>query len=682
MLPSGRIQKKKYLEGIIMKSIKVRIVVCVLALLAVVCSGFALISYNTALHALDAETEKLLPQVAVQAGEIVKKAIDSQYNAMEVIAQDPVISDINTSMEQKMMILSKEVERSGHIRMGIADLNGDMISTDGSMMNIADRAHFKNAIEGRNFVSDPTISKVNNSIIIAYAVPIRQNGSIIGVLVATRDGSALSNITNEITFGDMGKAFMINKNGVKIAHSNIDLVMQMDNDLENVKENPELASLAELEKQMIEGKTGVGQYKYNGEVKYLGFAPVKDTNWFIAIDAPKTEVLAGLNDLKNNIGTAAALFILLAAVIGYFTASFISKPIKLMAEHIKKISEGDFTHKVPAKCIKLKDEIGTLAKSLETMQTSVGELVKGVVNEAENVNKSVLLTGKYISELSGHIEDVSATTEELSAGMEETAASSEEMNATSVEISEAVDVIASKAQQGAASVKEISTRANELRENFIESRQGALKVFLEEKEKLEKALEESKAVDKINELADAILQITSQTNLLALNAAIEAARAGEAGKGFAVVADEIRKLAEDSKSTVNQIQSITKNVTLSVENLSTSANSLLSFVDKDVVKDYDAMLEAADKYKNDAELVDNLVSDFSATSEQLAISIQNMVKAINEITSAASEGAAGTSNIAQKTSTIAEMTAEVTKQAELSRESADKLAKLVANFRI
>ncbi|MEG0440668.1 MAG: methyl-accepting chemotaxis protein, partial [Solibacillus sp.] len=78
---------------------------------------------------------------------------------------------------------------------------------------------------------------------------------------------------------------------------------------------------------------------------------------------------------------------------------------------------------------------------------------------------------------------------------------------------------------------------------------------------LEEAMENSKVVTQINVLSESIMQISSQTNLLALNAAIEAARAGEAGRGFAVVADEIRKLAEESKNTVIEIQGITEKVT-------------------------------------------------------------------------------------------------------------------------
>ncbi len=134
-----------------------------------------------------------------------------------------------------------------------------------------------------------------------------------------------------------------------------------------------------------------------------------------------------------------------------------------------------------------------------------------------------------------------------------------------------------------------------------------LRIYLQiQKQKLESAIESSKVVEQINVLSDSIMNITSQTNLLALNAAIEAARAGEAGKGFSVVADEIRKLAEQSKDTVTEIQSITVKVIESVKNLSDSSSNLLTFVSTDMDNDYKTMLNVADKYSEDASFVDTL----------------------------------------------------------------------------
>ena len=143
--------------------------------------------------------------------------------------------------------------------------------------------------------------------------------------------------------------------------------------------------------------------------------------------------------------------------------------------------------------------------------------------------------------------------------------------------------------------------------------------------------------------------ITNQTNLLALNASIEAARAGEAGKGFAVVATEIGGLADQSKQTVTQIQKVTEEVTSSVAQLSSDAEQLLAFVGNDVVASYDTFDEVADAYNQDAGKIDALISDFSATSEELLASIDGVLDAMEGMATATNEGAKGTTDIAQKT---------------------------------
>ncbi len=665
-----------------MKSIKTKVIVYIGGLLLLVCVGFGVISYTTSSKALLTSVEESLPQLALQTAKVIESRVQGQLSNLESLANNDTIQDTGANWEKKLHILNDEIDRNKYTRIGIADKNGKLLYSDGSNVDISDIDYFKKAMSGEKSVTDPIVSKVDGSLALIYAVPIKNNNQVVGVLIAVKDGYLLCDIIGDITFGKTGKAFMINKKGTTIAHTNKDLVKAMDNDFENIKKDPKLQSLVELEKKMIEGKMGVGQYQYDGVVKYLGFAPVANTEWSVAVAAPKTEVLSGLNILQSVTLIASILFLLISLCGGYIIASAVSKPITSIGEHLKVIATGDFTNEISPKLMNIKDELGMLAKSTDIMQRSVREVVRGVAIESKNVSESISSASSSMYDLNVEIEEVSATTEELSAGMEETAASTEELYATSSEIEKGVEAIADKAQEGATSAAEINKRATELRENFLLSQQNALKIFLDVRIKLEKALEESKAVEQIETLADAILQITSQTNLLALNAAIEAARAGEAGKGFAVVADEIRKLAEDSKSTVTQIQRITKQVTYSVDNLTTSSNSLLAFVATDVDNDYKTMLDATEKYQKDAEFVDNLVTDFSATSEELAVSIANVIKAINEITSATNEGAEGTNVIAQKTGIVAQKANDVMGHARISKECSNKLIKMVEKFKI
>ncbi len=566
--------------------------------------------------------------------------------------------------------------------MGIADSSGSLVSTDGKTTDISSSEYFKQALSGKRIVTDPIVNKNDGSVTIIYAVPIKSHGVVTGVLIGVRDGYELCSIISDIVFGKTGKAFMIGKDGTTVAHSNKDFVKAKDNNFANLKTNPKLKSLVEIEKQMVEKKTGVGDYSYKGVVKYLGFSPIEGTDWSIAVAAPKTEVLSGLSTLMTSIIIASMVILLISIGFGYFIAGTVANPIKVASEHLRVMATGDFSKQISVQLIKRKDEVGTLALSMDTMQTSVKDIVKAVKTESANVASSFLASQQNIIRLNTEIEDISATTEQLSAGMQETAASTEEMNATSSEIERAIESISEKAQDGALSAGEISKRAMTLRNDFIASQQNTAAVFKGVKDNLGEALEESKAVGQITTLTEAILQITNQTNLLALNAAIEAARAGEAGRGFAVVSDEIRKLAEDSKTTATQIQKITNVVIHSVDNLAMSSNNLLNYIETDVDKDYETMLDATEKYSQDAQTINDIVSDFSATAEELLASTQSIVVAINEVTSATNEGASGTANIAEKTTSIAEKVAEVMRSTKDANESSDTLVQMVQKFKI
>lgn len=160
----------------------------------------------------------------------------------------------------------------------------------------------------------------------------------------------------------------------------------------------------------------------------------------------------------------------------------------------------------------------------------------------------------------------------------------------------------------------------------------------------------------------------------------EAARAGEAGKGFAVVAEEIRVLAEQSKDAVANIQAVTENVNKAVGNLTSDSNRLLDFVDTDIVECLNGFEKMADDYNMDASNINDLVSDFSATSEELVASISNITQAIDGITSASNDSATGTTNIAQKTIVIVKGSEAVMNGAKTAEASAAELRKNVNNF--
>ena len=379
------------------------------------------------------------------------------------------------------------------------------------------------------------------------------------------------------------------------------------------------------------------------------------------------------------IGACVAMLVVVAVLV-FMIAQDITKSLKKVVAEIEVIAGGNFAHRMQDNMMKRKDDFGQLAGTLETMRESICGLLSQVKIEAANIDTVVEAMDSSISNLNGEIEDVSATTEQLAASTEETAASTEQINSMTQQIDGAAKEIAIRAQDGATEAEEIHKRAAQTKEETVENRQKVQTMLGEIRGRLEQALEEAKVVEQIGVLADSILAITGQTNLLALNASIEAARAGEAGKGFAVVAEEIRVLAEQSKDAVANIQAVTENVDNAVANLANDSNRLLDFVDTDIVKSFGDFEKMADDYNMDASKINDLVSDFSATSEELVASISNITEAIEGITSASNDRAAGTTNIAQKTVSIAGESAEVMKGVKTAEASAGELRKNVSNF--
>jgi methyl-accepting chemotaxis protein len=534
---------------------------------------------------------------------------------------------------------------------------------------------------GKPYLTEPTTYPVQGKDVsmASVVIPIMRDNKFVGVVsIDTQLDYLQAELEKVKPMG--GFTELLSSKGIYVANGA---------DIKKVKEDAsKLEGWNELLERTSKGEkfSEFGTSTTTGQKVLRVFSPVhlngSDQYWTYVSVIPIGSILAEYYLLLKLMIIIGLIMLVIIITVKYFLIKRAINPVVYISKILMQMGNSDFTGNVPNKFLKSKDEVGDLSRAIQSMQKSISNVIHGVIKEAKMVDGSATNTQENIVELCSEIEDVSATTEELSAGMEETAASTQEMNATSTEIEHAVDSIAEKAQEGADAALKISRRAEQLKENAINSQKVAYSTHSNVDAKLRNAIVQSKAIEQINVLSDSILQITSQTNLLALNAAIEAARAGEAGRGFAVVADEIRKLAEDSKNTVTQIQGITKQVVSSVENLAQSSEQVLEFIQTQVIKDYDSMVETGEQYYKDAEYVNSLVVDFSATSEELAASIQNMIKAINEISTANNEAASGTQNIALKTTTVSEKANTVVNLASLTKESSEKLIQMVSRFKI
>lgn len=398
------------------------------------------------------------------------------------------------------------------------------------------------------------------------------------------------------------------------------------------------------------------------------------------VEGEKQTIGATRNEwiMKMEICTVV-FFLLTIAVIIYLIADTTGW-MKKAVGYAQKLESGDMTGRSAAGRLKRKDEFGILERALNSMAATFDEVIGAVKRHGLTLAGDVDEVMEQLGELNDDISSVSAATEELSASMEETAASAQQIETISHQIETVSKNIAVRAQDGAEKVVSIHQRAQQAKKDTESNYQNAKDMKAEISGSLIQALEEAKVVEQIEVLAQSIMGITAQTNLLALNASIEAARAGEAGKGFAVVADEIRSLAEQSKVTAENIQQVTQKVTGAVQNLADDSSRLLNFVAKDVSKSFHQFTEIADAYNQDAADVDEMVTDFSAISEELLASIEGVLQSINDVSKAANEGANGTNEIAQRASNIVEKSENVITVMNEVGDASNEMREIVQKF--
>ncbi len=667
-----------------MKSIKTKVILSISAMILFVSLVIGIAVYFKASVVFAESQNKSLDTLASQGANVVRESLEKEWAVLEMLAVNETICSPEIAMDKKIEVLHAEAKRLEAINIAFADIEGNALAPDGvTVIDVSDREYFKKAVKGEKAVSDPIENKSEpGTMIITYAVPVKYNDSIIGVLFKVADGNSLSDITDKITFGETGSAYMINQEGTTVANTNRDLVLAQDNTINNLKDNPKLESMASVIKEMLKGGAGHGSYEYLGVIKSIAYTPVKDTSWMLAVSEQRSIIMSGVDELLKSICTVGLLGILLAIVIGFLLSSYIVKPIRKINSYIRILSEGDFSKALEDKLHKYKDETGQLANSISVMQESVRNIILTVQQESDNVQKFAQDETESVALLLDNIQEISSTTEELSAGAEETAASTEEMQASSLEIGTTLQNMKQRTIDGAESVTEIHNRAVSLKASAIESKEYALQLYQESERTLSKAIQDSSQVNEIRLLSEAILSISKQTNLLALNASIEAARAGEAGKGFGVVANEISKFAEGANHSVNEIQRVTDKVVASVENLSKCATYLLKFVSTQVLGDYDKLVATGEQYSKDAEEVNQIITDIRGRANDLTEVIGHILKAIEEVTTATQETAAGTTNIAEQTANIVTLSNKVLELTEATKNTSLNLVTSASQFSV
>lgn len=190
-----------------------------------------------------------------------------------------------------------------------------------------------------------------------------------------------------------------------------------ENIIEEAKKDASLQGLADIEKEMIKGTEGTGEYTYQGVSKYVGYAPIKNTNWTIGITIPKSEVLSQLNVLKISILAASLVIVLVGLLLVYLVSRLITTGISKISSHLQAISKGDFTKDVPVKELNANDEIGEAFKSVKIMQESIVETIASIKENSISIDLKANNLSKVAEQMTCTAENVSSATRETAVGV-------------------------------------------------------------------------------------------------------------------------------------------------------------------------------------------------------------------------------------------------------------------------
>lgn len=625
-----------------MKSIKSKILLSInLIVLVSLCVSGGISAYMNYRSTISTLNQTMTETATVAAGR-VSHEIKEYMNIASEVGSISLLTDANATLEEKRQIMDQRANVYSFQRGNIIGKDGISI-LDGN--DYSDRSYFKESITGKCAVSEPLISKVTGELTIIISAPLWKEGvpnsTVEGIVYFVPKETFLNDIVGSIKVSPNGGAQIIDKNGVIIAHADIEQVKNQLNAIELSKTDSTYSEIAVHEKEMIQQKTGFGTYGMNGVERFIAYAPIPNTNnWSIGVNAPVSEFTQGTALSIKIVIASVVLFSIIALLISIKLADKISLPIVQCAVRMSLLSKGDIASEVPVS--NNKDETGRLLTASGESINHLRQIVKDIdyyLGEVASGNLNVVSTQEYLGDfmpikesMEKIVDSLNHTLSDISESANQVAMGSEQVSVGAQSSSQGATEQASSVEELAAAVEEISQKISQNAKQATDTNataRSAGATVEESSQKMQNMIksisEISTASKEIGKIIKTIEDIAFQTNILALNASIEAARAGIAGKGFAVVADEVGNLASKSAEAAKNTRVLIEETIKAVEN------------GTNIAADTAATLQSV---VNDVKSVERSIEEISHNSQEQAASINQVSEGIDQISNVVQNNAA------------------------------------------
>lgn len=370
-----------------MKSIRTKLMVYFSGLILVVCAVFTFVSINALTNAVVTEAEKSLNTQAQNSAEIISSRNEQNYIYLEGIASRDKIFSASIPINEKMAILKNDVSSSDRfLRIGVSDLNGNLYLSDsygdrGQIVDITKRDYFHDSAAGERGTMNPVISvnpDDNGALIMAYSVPIYENGTITGVLVAVANAWFLNDITDNMKFGETGYTYIVDSSGTAISHPDRDNVVNQMNPIKLAETDANYKEFSIAIGSALEQDSFTSTYTLDNQEYYMASAKVTGMDWTVVLAVEADEVLSALPGAILSSVLISIVVLAVSIIFCYFIAKRITDPIKKVNHMIKEMGLGHLSSRLN---MEVTDEVGEMALAMDNFADNLQTEVIEVMNQ-------------------------------------------------------------------------------------------------------------------------------------------------------------------------------------------------------------------------------------------------------------------------------------------------------------